>query len=377
MNRVMQPFPRRSDGGRSARFRAAIATLLVLATLLVGLDTLAWFRLERSLDRHLDRFVLAARAAGWRFSARAGERGGWPLTASLTLLHPSLRGAGSSHPGDIAWSGDAVTLELSPLHPGRAIALAQGTQSLSIARTARLRLLLRFWGSRIALQLPGKRADPGSGELRLDAEALHVAAPGAGPDDIAQVAGVTARLRWQATSGATTAGTVPDAAALSLLLRDIALPARLDAGTSRVLQKARLEARLLGRVDWQAAPFADALGQWQRSGGRFRIEEASIDWGRAAAAAGGEAALGADGTATGHFDLTLTDADEILRQMRDAGLVDPPTTLSAAAVIGLIAAGQDGPRVHLPLQLQDGLLRLGAIPLLQTGPLLPPGRDVR
>ncbi len=375
MKRGMLPFPRRRDGARSARLRAGVAAALVLATLLVGLDTLAWFRLERSLDRRLDRFALAARAAGWRFSAQAGERGGWPLAASLTLLRPSLRGTGSPLPGDIAWSGDAVTLDLSPLHPGHATVLAQGTQSLSIAGESRMRLLLRFWGSRIALQLPADRQAPASGALRLDADALHVAAPGAGPDDIALVAGLTARLRWQTAPGA--AGVAPDTAALSLLLRDVALPARLGAGGDRVLQKARLEARLVGRIPQQAMPLIDALDQWRQSGGRLRIEEASVDWGRAAAAAGGEAALGADGTANGRFDLTVTDADEILRQLRDAGLIDPATMLAAGAVIGLIAAGQDGPRVHLPLQLRDGTLRLGEIPLLRTGTLLPPAADAR
>ena len=386
MKRFMQPLPRQGTDRRTVRARVIVAAAMILAVVLAGLDTLAWFRLERNLDQRLDRFAVAARAAGWRFSAQDGGRGGWPLAATLTLLHPSLRGDVPLLPGGIAWSGDEVTLSLSPLHPGRATVLADGIQTLSIAPDSSTPLLLRIWGSRIALRLPPDRGTPaaddpppaGSGfpsgrsDLLLDAEALHVAVPGNGPDDIAVVTRLSARLGWRPDPpGGAAGGPTLEAGRLSLLLRDIALPARLGAGGGRVVQQARLEARLTGHIAPRTMP-ADAVAPGQPPGSRLRIEQASLDWGGGGAALGGEASLGADGTASGRFDLVVANAADILRQMRNAGLIDQGTMVAIGAVVGLIEAGQPGPRVHLPLRLQDGMLSLGEIPLLRTGTMLQP-----
>lgn len=375
MKRSMQSPQRRDAARRTVQLRT-IAAAFILSTLLVGLDTVAWFRLQRSLDRQLDRFALAAHASGWRFSAQAGERSGWPLAATLTLIRPSLRGGTGLVPGGIAWSGESVVLSLSLLHPHRATVLAQGTQELSVAPGSSMPLPLRFWAARIALWLPADAGHPADNTLVLDADALHVAAPGAGPDDIARLAGLTARVRWRADAAAAAkeAATDPmhDAASLSVLLRDIALPARAGTGDGRVLQRARLEARLDGRIDTRSMPLPDALASWRGSGGRLRIEEASVDWGPSSAAAGGEFGLGADGAAEGRLDLVLSNPDELLQQLRNAGLVGPGRMVAMRAVIGLIGAGQPGPRVHLPLQLRGGTLGIGELPLLRIGAIGPP-----
>ena len=368
MKRPMQPPQRRDAARRTVHLRGAAAAF-ILFTLLVGLDTVAWFRLQRSLDRQLDRFTLAAHASGWSFSAQAGERGGWPLAATLTLIRPSLRGGTGLVPGGIAWSGESVVLGLSFLHPHRATVLAGGTQELSVAPGSSTSRPVRFWAARIALWLPADAGHPADKTLVLDADALHVGAPGAGPDDIAQLAGLRARVRWRAdaAAGGAAAGPMHDAASLSVLLRDIALPARAGMGVGRVLQRARLEARLDGRIDAGSMPLPDALASWRSSGGRLRIEEASVDWGRSSAAAGGAFGLGTDGAADGRLDLVLGSPDELLQQMRNAGLVGPGRMVAMRAVIGLIGAGQPGPRIHLPLQLEGGTLGIGELPLLRIG----------
>ena len=361
MKVAMQPLPRNLP---SRRLHIVLAAAMVLASALVGLDTLMWFRLEHLLDQKLDRFSTSARTSGWHFGAHAGQRGGWPLSATLTLVRPALHGANPAAPGGIDWSGERVILSLSPLHPHRLTIMAAGTQSLSLGRGAELPIVLRFWGARIALHVPPD-ADPShTAHYLLDAEALHVGSPGAGPDDIAQLAQATGRLEWQPRNPAlgdhASAARRRDAyASISLDLRDIALPARLRA-SGRVMQRATLRMVLTGE------PAATRLPTF----GHMHLTEASVDWGDSAAAMAGDAALDAEGRANGSFDLALTRADPALRQMGETGLIGPGTSTMLRAVIGLIAVSQQEPKVHLPLTLQYGLLSLGRIPLLQVDPAL-------
>ena len=359
----MHPAERSRASRRSPRFRALVVVTMLLSTLLVGLDTLMWFRLERMLDRRLADLAQGARASGWHFTARAGERGGWPLSATLILIHPSLAGADRLIPGGVSWSGERATLSLSPLSPHHATITAEGTQTLSLAPGSSGAVQLRFWAARLALQLPD-----GSGtddrQLAFDAEALHLAAPGAGPDDIAQLADANGRLDWAAERVAGHMG--GPAVTLSLDLHDIALPARLRT-PARVLQQARLRVLLTGRRPDTQMQLADALESWRRSGGRLRIDEASIGWGDSLAALAGDAGFDLDDSLDGAFELSLTRPDPALRQLEAAGLIRPGVSQAIRAVLGLVAASQPGPQIHLPLDLRHGLLSLGDIPLLRIG----------
>lgn len=166
----------------------------------------------------------------------------------------------------------------------------------------------------------------------------------------------------------------PPPLTLSLDLHDIALPARLRT-PMRVLQQARFRIQLTGQRPGLQMQLAEALAAWRRSGGRLRIDEASLDWGDSIAALAGDAGLGADGSLDGGFQLALTRPDPALRQLEEAGLIRPGVSQAIRAVLGLVAASQPGPVIRLPLELRHGLLRLGEIPLLRIGAQAGPGGD--
>ena len=370
--RMQPPPPRqrlvRSGRSPTGRRSLAVATALVVA-LLMGLDIMAWLRLEHALDRSLGHLAEAAHAAGWTLDATKGGRGGWPMTATLTLLRPSLRGGGGLMPGGIAWSGDSVTLSLSLLHPDRAMmATAGGTQTVMLALNSPLARTVRFWGGRITLRLPIPTGQTGNGSdrgLRFHADALQVAPAGVGPDNIARLAGVTARLRWP---DADAGGPGPDCGSsvlLSLFARDLALPARFGvdgvSGT-RVVERARLDAALAG--DW-------------KQGIRMRINRAGLEWNGSRVDLGGAVSLRPDGVMDGNLTLDAVDADQGLHRLEDAGLVGAGTGRAARAVLGLVAAAEPGPVLRLPLALRDGTLRMGEIPLLRLPRLFVPFKDGR
>ncbi len=351
MKAPMLSLPRCHPVRQSLRLRAVVAAAMVMAAVLVGCDTVLWFRLERELDHRLDRFIRTVRADGWHFSARAGGRGGWPLAATLVLRQPSLRYRAADH-GDsdaLAWSGEAVSLSVSAWRPARATILALGTQSLSVVPNAGLPMPLRFWGARVALLLPGM-AGP-TDRITLEGEALHVALPGAGPDDVVEVAGATGQLRWAVDRKAAVA-------TLSLALRDLALPVALGQPEGRVVQRARLDASLDNMA-------AGPPSRWLQPGVVIRLGEASLDWDGARAALSGRAVLSPDGTPSGTFSLSTDDAGRLVSKLRDVGLLSPGAAVAAQAVAGLVGDATPGSRLRLPLQLRDGLLGLGDIPLLR------------
>lgn len=362
----MQPQQHRMadrGAGRLGMLSALVLLALSSATLL---DTVAWFRLERRLDRSLTAFVAEARSAGWHVDVGAGERGGWPFLATLTLVRPGLSRDASGLADGFGWSGGRVVLGLSPLHPDRPTLSVLGTQTLSWGAGLPTPILARLWGARIALALPPDTVGA-SGDLLLQADGLHVAASGAGPDDIAQVAEATARLAWRLPVGPH-ADQNDGSISLSVQLRDVALPVRFGEPAGRVVQRARLEARLSG------LPGGRLPSLWQSAGERLRIDEASIDWGSSGAAMAGSAWPEPDGAVQGRFDLALTDPGTAVLQLQQAGLVRPAAATAIGAVIGLVAAGDAaGGRLHLPLSLRHGVLGLGDIPLLRLPlPGLPP-----
>jgi hypothetical protein len=363
MKAPMQPSLRRRPDRQAARLRAAMAAAMVAAAVLVGLDTVAWFRLQRAIDRRLDGFAHDARASGWHFSALAGARGGWPFSATLTLRHPSLVRALADDPGTpggtVAWTGDAVTLSLSPWHPAEATIVARGTQSLSVTPNAGLPMPVRFWGARVALLLPAEDRGAAPNRVVLEADALHVALPGAGPDDVVQVAEARGHVQWNV-----------GVAALSLSLRDFALPIALGRPEGRVVQHVWLDARLRPASAGTMAPGpaspGPAAADRLQAEAEIMVDRAAIDWDGNDAVLAGHAALQPDRTCSGRFDLSVADADRMLSKMRETGLLTSGAAIAARAVAGLVVAAAPGPRLHLNLELHRNLLSLGNIPLLRV-----------
>jgi len=334
--------------------RSLFAIVLIACALLLA-DTVAWFRLERRLDEQLAASAALLREAGWRFHAVAGTRGGWPLAATLTLDHPELDGTISRLRLPLDWTGERIVLGLSPIHPKRVTIMAAGTQSLTVGGSAPGQgggATLRFWGASLALHLPDG-AGSRQGTLTLDGQALHAAATGAGPDDVATLAGLTASIRWSD-------GAPGDASRLAVrvALHDLALPPRIVHTAGRIVTRATLDASLEAG---EASPLT------------LRIEDGTLLWKDGGARLSGQAAIATgqmEAGADGHFVLHLDNPEPTLQAAAADGLLTVPEATALSAIIGLIDAGSGaaGSGVDLPLDLHDGSLGLGSIPLWRMRP---------
>ena len=360
------------------RFAAAV---LILACLLLAADTLAWLRMERLLDRRLDRLAEDARQAGWQLDIASGQRGGWPFAATLALAAPRLHGGDALLPGGLTWTAERITAGFSPLHPRRITIAADGTQTILGANAGSLARSLRFWGAQTELHLPIAAAG-GQEEADFEAAALHLAFPGASPDDVLTVAGLDGSLRWN-----------PAAVALRLSLHGIGLPrtgleqaisrpagrqagrdggSRAETGIAaspHIMEAASLEVSLIGAPGFHQAGPAAWLRGWRDAGGRLLLREAGLDWGDCRLRASGQASLDENLQPDGAFGVDITGADALLDRLEYSRRITAPAAGAIRAILGLIGDARDGTgrtgALQLPLQLHGGVLLLGDIPLLR------------
>lgn len=349
------------------RTRRPLAVILLLAALLLAADTLAWLQMQRLLDRRLAALVQDAAKSGWQLDIAPGRRGGWPFAATRTLPGVRLHGGEALAAGGIVWSGERITASLSLLHPQGIGILTDGTQVIS-AGNAGLARSLRFWGTRIGLRLPFRSGTLAT-RLSFDAQALRVALPGAGPDDVVTVAGLDGKLRWTS-----------EARALTLDLQGIGLPAALPQAAGLVIPAGSLEASLIGALGSRSSSLTDRLRGWQEGGGRLMLRRAAIHWPDGGIDGSGQMSLDGNLLADGGFVVGITGADALLDRLAKSGRVTVATASAVHAVLGLIVAGQVHPEapgparpLELPLTLHAGLLSLGQIPLLRIARFLPVG----
>lgn len=366
----------RSPTARKRRVAALLGLVILLA---VG-DALAWLQMQHMLDRRLDRLVQDAARAGWQLQVASGRRGGWPLAASLTVAAPRLHGADGLVPGGVTWTGDRVTASLSLLHPTRVTIRPGGTQMISVG-SATVAGSLRFWSAGAALHLPSQ-PDGADGRVLFGAQALHLALPGAGPDDVLTIAELHGAVRWTAQAGAEAGAQEAgvQARALTLTLQDIGLPHSNSAATGDVISRAVLEASLSGALNVGAGDkdgFPGRLRGWRDSGGRLLLREFGLDWNGARLGASGQALLDGNFQPDGRFSVRIEGADALLDKLTQSGRLTPGAVSAVRAVLDLVASARDNPGaaagppralppVELPLTLRGGILLLGQIPLVRV-----------
>ena len=346
--------------------RRPFRVTLIAALLLLGVDTAGWLYAQHVLEQRLTRLEAAALQAGWQFTGMSGRHGGWPLSATRTVLSPGLHPRGSAWSG--GWTGARLTAGLSLLHPDEMTIRLGGAQSFSkglVPAASDPAGTLRFIGDDLVLAIPLRRQVR---HVHLAATRLRVALP-AGPGSAGRgtralglaslrIDHLDGSLRWT------------DAAiALDLAARDLEVAGGpgapgFDAGTGL------LEASLVGRPGSPAPDWEERLQAWRNNGGRLIVTRAALRWPDARIELAGDAALDGNLRPDGAFSLHLLGADALLDMAMRRGLISAAQATSIRAVLGLLSAATDAPghgqSLTLPLDLHDGTLSLGHIPLLQV-----------
>lgn len=302
--------------------------LLGLALLLLAAHGAAWLWTTRQLDAGFAQWTDAMRTQGWTVAAGAPVRGGWPLAADLVVPTMSLDGGG------LSWSGDAVRLRIAPLAPGTLQIRPEGVQRLRLAGMPEVQVV----------------ADTMLGLVPLDA-----------PDTAdLSATGVRAATAWgelavAALNGRTTPlSATMEASGIGAPAGSGGAEASFDAALSEPVPPGRSAAR--------------RARQWRDAGGTLTIRQMAVRWGEFRAEGSGMGRLDASLQPQAEASLRLTGYGMALRALGEAGLVSASGAMAANAVLGLMARPSGG-TVDVPLVLQDGVIRMGQIPLLRLPPL--------
>ncbi len=310
---------------RPKRGRILLRLAFIAALTALVIHGLAWaYVTDRLRTEYLARLD-GLRLQGWRITSEQPRLAGWPMAAALQLGPLAIDGTPAGVP--LAWSAEAVELQLRIRHPATLRLVPAGLQRIRLG------------------QVP---------EFTLTAAAMEVQEDGdlqvTGQDLVLALSGGDVRV---GTIQARAAGLTIQAALTAVQLPDPRL---------QPMDRATLDAVLTQPIPAAADPVRQAA-RWRDEGGTVEV--------RAFHAQAGELAIQASGMA--RLDGRLQPALEgtaILRGYRptldalvEAGAMPASAALAANAVLGLLSSrgGQAGAAV--PVRLADGVLSLAGFPL--------------
>jgi len=316
--------------------RRLLTGLLALLAVLGVASFVLWRWAEAALEQGFADWRAQATAQGYAVTAGAMSRGGWPLSADLSVDDFSVVGAAG-------YAAQRIVLRLDPRTPTLLRVLLEGAQTLRLGKAA-----LPFTAADLTLSVP--LVHPASAAVA--GRNLALAAPFEG----LTVGLLEGQVDWSA----------PKTIDARVSAEAITLPDAMHAALGPHIASATVEGVFVGTVPLGAASAEAAAKAWRDSGGAVDVRRIALGWGPLGVSGSAkirlDAALQPDATAT----LRLVGMEETLSALATAHVIAPRAAQTAKAVAGLMAHAPDGggaPGVEVPLTLRDGTLSLGMIPL--------------
>jgi hypothetical protein len=341
---------------RSLGLRLALGALLALLALGAG-HAVLWRVMAGQLEAGLATWVEIRRAQGWRVEFAPPIRGGWPLSATLTLGAVRLEGGTATLPGGVVLEAERVVLRVTLPRLNQLRVEMPGAQRLRLDATE-----WRFDADDLVALVP-LEADTPPREALVLAERLRVATP-AGPMEVAS-------LRFSAEASSTATEGEP-ALRLGLAAEAIDLPMAQAGGNAsfgRRIESLAAEAALSGPVPPGRVPVQRAEA-WRDGGGSLELSRLALQWGPAQVEAAATLALDEALQPMGAGSLRVTGATEALQALADAGLVGRRAAGTARIMLPLMARpnAAGATEIEVPVTLEDRTLALARIPVLRLQP---------
>lgn len=349
---------RRGKAGR----RLALLALLVLVALGAG-HAVLWRHMANQLERGFATWAQIRRAQGWRIEHAPPMRGGWPLSATLTLPNLRIEGGHATIPGGIGFLAERVVLRVTLPRLDRLLVEMPAAQRLRIGDQD-----WPFVADSLVARLPLEQGTPPSG-AELAAERLRVGTA-SGALELR-----SAHLALQSSSSATEG---EPALQLTASAENIDLPGS-PAGTAGTVFGRRIAAvtadmALTGPVPSGRVPSVRAEA-WRDGGGTLELHSLTLRWGPVGAAAAATLALDEALQPMGAGTLRVTGAAEALDALAEAGIVGRRAASTARTVLPLLSrqpADGGPPEIEVPVTLEDRTLMVARIPVMRLAPLIWP-----
>ena len=349
--------------GRRRALRGVGLTLLAILLLAGVAQGLGWLWLTGAMTVGFSDWVAQQRARGWEVEHGLPERGGWPLTARLTVPDIRIAGWTSALPRGFIWEARQLDLTIAAPWLDRLVLTAQGPQRIRAGT-----LSLPYTAARLQAVVPLEHGpQPRTSELIL--EGLRAETPN-GP----LTAGI---FHARATPGG---GDGEPHLALQIDARQVGLPDLPDlAAFGREVESATVNAMLIAPPP-PPMPMTprDRAEAWHASSATLDLRQMLLRWGPLAGDLRMVLRLDAALQPVGQGQLTLEHPAQVVASLATAGLITPRAAMTAGAVLGMVARVPEGggaPRVEVPVGVEDGTITLARIPLLRLRPITWPGES--
>ena len=339
-------------------YRRFLAVLILLGILVAAGWTGVWYVAAGRVSANVMAWEQQARARGWTITHAAPRRSGWPMAAGVTLPGIRISGGGQYLSGGVVWQSSALTLAMDIRHLGDLYWGVAGRQTLAIGKGPPVPFQATTFAGQLALS-----SGDHPGLFQLHATDLIAAIPAA--DGTPQPLSVATLDAAEATDD--TADAAGNALVVAATMTSVALPPHVLPAPGRRLQRLSFDAALSGPVPPEpVAPGPGALETaWRNAGGSLALRALHLADGPLTVDGQGRFQLDAFLRPEGTVALHLTGLDETVDRLAAGGIMTRPEATAIRAMLGLLMRPTDGEALEAPVSLRNGLVSLGAIPLLR------------
>ncbi len=333
--------------------RIATIAAVVLLGVAAAHGTLWWW-VSRQLEQQVAATIADPPMPGWRASAGALRRGGWPLAATVDV--PMLVVEAPLAPGEtVRWHAERLTVTLELAHPRTLLVTATGVLQLQFGTATPIPVS----ATRLRAEVP---LEPGRA-VAIEVTDLRASLPGGqfslGRLDLTVERHPAAQRGEPAVAVVATAG-------------QVVLPPVREWPLGPNIDRLLLDLVVTGPVP-RSLDLAERAEAWRDGGGAVEVRRLELAWGAVSLSGSATLALDARLQPMGAATARVGGHAAGLRALTSSGLLTPRSAAAAGAVLSLMArrpAEGGPPVVEVPFSLQNSTLALGRIPLLRLPELV-------
>jgi hypothetical protein len=340
------------------RLRRFLAVLILPLILLAVGWTAIWYVMAGRVAAHVLAWEQQQRAQGWTIIHGPPRRGGWPMAAGVTLPRIAISGGAQYLPSGLVWQAGALTVALDIRHLGALYWGVTGRQSLGFGKAPAIPFQATTFAGQVKLS-PAARPPL----FQLHAAGLIAAIMAA--DGTRQPLSIATLDAAEAADG--TADVTGNALVLAATMTGVGLPPHLLPALGQHLLSLSFDMALSGPVPTEGpAPQPAALATaWRNAGGSLALRAFHLEDGPLTVNGQGRFQLDAFLRPEGTAALHLGGLDETMDRLAENGTLTPLEARAIRAMLGLMMRPPGADALDAPVSLRDGLISLGAIPLLR------------
>ena len=268
------------------------------------------------------------------------------MAAGVTLPGITISGGAQYLPGGVVWQAGSLTIAVDVRHLGALYWGVIGRQSLTVGKRPAIPFQATTFAGQVALS---------HGERLFQLHGTGLIAAVTAADGTPQPLSIAAIDAAETADGAADAS--QDALVVAATMTGVGLPPHLLPALGRSLQRLSFDVAVSGPA---LPPTA-----WQNAGGSLALRALDLADGPLTIGGQGRFQLDAFLRPEGTADLHLTGLTAMTDRLEKNGTLTRAEATAIRAMLGLMMRPAGADALDAPLSLREGLVALGAIPLLR------------